>query len=57
MEDEIAAQLISYESGAGTYAPIIEGEIAILKLRAEIASEEARKAAAASRLNALLVQQ
>lgn len=57
VEDEIAAQLTGYESGAGTYAPIIDGEIAILKLRAEIAAEEARRAAAASRLNALLVQQ
>ncbi|MFH1517224.1 MAG: TolC family protein [Pseudomonadota bacterium] len=56
VEDEIAAQLTIYESGAGTYAPIIDGEIAILKLRADIAAEEARMAGAASRMNALLVQ-
>lgn len=56
VEDEIAAQITVYESGVGDYAPIIDGEIAILKLRAEIAAEEARSAAATSRLNALMVQ-
>jgi hypothetical protein len=56
VDDEIAAQLTIYESGVGTYAPIIDGEIAILKLRADIAAEEARRAGAASRINALLVQ-
>lgn len=56
VEDKIEAQLNIYESGAGTYAPIIDGEISILKLRAEIAAEEARGAAAAARMNALLVQ-
>lgn len=56
VEDQIAAQLNIYESGAGTYAPIIDGEISILKLRAEIVAEEARGAAAAARMNALLVQ-
>lgn len=56
VEDKIASQLTIYESGAGTYAPVIDGEIAILKLRAEIAAEEARVAAAIARMNALLVQ-
>lgn len=56
VEDKIAAQLTTYESGAGTYAPIIDGEIAILNLRAEIIAEEARGAAAAARMNALLVR-
>lgn len=56
VEDEIAAQLTIYESGAGTYAPVIDGEIAILRLRADIAAEEARLAAAIARMNALLVQ-
>ena len=57
VEDEVEAQLIAYESGVGGYAPIIDGEIAILKLRAEIEAETARKAAAIARLNALLVTQ
>lgn len=55
VEDEIAAQLTIYESGVGDYAPIIDGELAILKLRADIATEEARRAAAIARMNALLV--
>lgn len=55
VEDEIASQLITYESGVGDYAPIIDGELAILKLRADIAAEEARRAAATARMNALLV--
>lgn len=55
VEDEIQAQLTLYESGAGDYAPIIDGELAILKLRAEIAVEEARRAASIARMNALLV--
>lgn len=54
VEDEIAAQITIYESGAGTYAPVIDGEIAILKIRADIAAEEARMAAAIARMNALL---
>ena len=57
VEDEVEAQLITYESGVGGYAPIVDGEVAILKLRAEIAAEKARKAAATARLNALLVTQ
>ncbi|MEL7112961.1 MAG: transporter, partial [Pseudomonadota bacterium] len=56
VEDEIAAQLTIYESGVGDYAPIIDGEIAILKLRSDIATEAARMAAAIARMNALLVQ-
>ena len=55
VEDEIASQLIIYESGVGDYAPIIDGELAILQLRADIAAEEARRAAAIARMNALLV--
>jgi len=55
VEDKIAAQLTLYESGVGDYTPIIDGELAILKLRADIATEEARRAAAIARMNALLV--
>ena len=53
IEDKMAAQMTVYESGVGDYAPVIDGEIAILRLRADIAGEEARKAAAIARLNAL----
>jgi outer membrane protein TolC len=56
VEDEIAAQLTVYESGVGNYAPIIDGELAILKLRADIAAEETRRAASTARMNALLVR-
>lgn len=55
ISNEILAQQASYESGAGDYAPIIDGEIVILKLRAEIAAEETRGAVAAAQMNALLV--
>jgi cobalt-zinc-cadmium efflux system outer membrane protein len=55
IEDEMAAQLTVYESGVGDYAPIIDGEIAILKLRSDIAAEQARLATATARMNALLV--
>lgn len=55
VEDEIQAQLTLYESGAGDYAPIIDGELAILKLQADIAVEEARRSASIARMNALLV--
>lgn len=53
--NEIAIQQTSYESGAGDYSPIIDGEIAILNLRAEIATETARQGISAAQLNALMV--
>ncbi len=56
VEDEIKAQLSVYESGAGDYAPIIDGEIAVLSLRADIAAEKARMSAALARMNALMAQ-
>ena len=52
----MAAQMTVYESGAGDYAPIIDGEIAILKIRADIAGEAARKVGAIARMNALQAQ-
>ncbi|GGY48839.1 TolC family protein [Parvularcula lutaonensis] len=55
IEDEIASQLRLYESGRGTYAPVLEGEIAILTLRARIARQKASAATAAARMNSLLV--
>lgn len=54
VEDEVASRLTTYESGAGDYSPIVDGEIAILALRAEIAGEEARAAAATASMNGLL---
>jgi outer membrane protein, heavy metal efflux system len=57
VEDEITSQNTIYESGVGDYAPIIDGEIAILKLRSDIADEQARIATATARMNALLVTQ
>jgi len=56
VEDEIKAQLSVYESGNGDYAPVIDGEIAILKLREDIATETARMAAAIARMNALMAK-
>lgn len=55
IEDEITSQNTIYESGVGDYAPIIDGEIAIFKLRSDIAGEHARIATATARMNALLV--
>lgn len=55
ISNEILAQQASYESGAGDYAPIIDGEIIILKLRSEIVAEETRGEIAAAQMNALLV--
>ena len=57
IEDEVAAQFTVYESGAGDYSRIIDGEIAILSLRADIAAQQARMATATARMNALLVTQ
>lgn len=57
IKDEITSQNTIYESGVGDYAPIIDGEIAILKLRSDIAGEQARIATATARMNALLVTQ
>ncbi len=55
INEEVAAQQSNYESGAGVYAPIIDGEITILKLQTEIAAEQSRSQVAAAQMNALLV--
>jgi len=52
---QIAAQLTTYESGAGDYSPILDGEIAVLRLRGQIVDEHARRDHAVARMNALLV--
>lgn len=51
MED----RLVVYESGAGGYAPIIDGEIALLTLDYQIRAEQARADIATVRMNGLLV--
>lgn len=55
IKEQVAAQQSNYESGAGIYGPIIDGEITILKLQAEIAAEQSRSQVAAAQMNALLV--
>lgn len=55
VKEEIDAQKRSYESGAGYYGEIIEGEIILLKLRSEIAIEVANIQIYAAKMNALLV--
>jgi len=57
LEEQSRALLTSYESGAGSYAPIIDSDIAVLKLRAEIVTERALEAEAIARMNALVVTQ
>jgi hypothetical protein len=55
IEDQIAAQLITYESGSGDYSPILDGEIAVLMLRAEIVKEDSRRDRMIAKMNSLLV--
>ncbi len=55
IREQIAAQLITYESGAGDYSPILDGEIAVLRLEGQIVNEQARRDRAVARMNALLV--
>ena len=55
IRDQIAARLTTYESGVGDYSPILDGEIAVLRLEGQIVNEQARRDRAAVRMNALLV--
>ena len=55
IEDQMASQLTTYESGIGDYSPIIDGEIAILALKWEIENEITRRDTAIALTNALLV--
>lgn len=55
IEDQIASQLITYESGSGDYSPILDGEIAVLMLRAEIVEEDIRRDQMIAKMNSLLV--
>lgn len=54
IRDQIAARLTVYESGAGDYSPILDGEVAVLGLQGQIAGEQARRDRATARMNALL---
>lgn len=55
IEAQTAAQLTTYESGDGDYSPILDGEIAILMLRAEIVKEQTRRDQMIAKMNSLLV--
>jgi len=55
IEDQTAAQLITYETGTGDYSPIIDGEIAVLMLRAEIVKEQCLQDQMVAKMNSLLV--
>ncbi len=54
-QDQLEALMTVYESGAGSYADLLDAELAILILRAELAAEQSRVAATTARMNALLV--
>ncbi|WP_156811884.1 TolC family protein [Robiginitomaculum antarcticum] len=55
IEAQTASELISYEAGMGDYSPILDGEIAVLMLRAEIVKEEATRDQMVVAMNSLLV--
>lgn len=55
IEAQTAAQLITYESGDGDYSPILDGEIAIIMLRAEIVKEQTLRDQMIAKMNSLLV--
>jgi outer membrane protein TolC len=55
VQDKIETQTTSYEAGIGFFAPIVDGDIALLKLRAEIAAEQALMHSHRARLNSLLI--
>lgn len=54
-EDQLESLMTLYESGDGSYADLLDAEIAILTLRAEIAAEQSRVAATTALMNAYLV--
>jgi len=53
--EQTAAQLISYESGQGDYSAIIDSEIAVLRLQADMIKEGVRRDQAIAIMNSLLV--
>ena len=55
IEEKQAAQLISYESGAGDYSSILDAEIAVLMLRSEIVKAQTERDQLIATMNSLLV--
>jgi outer membrane protein TolC len=55
ISEQLESRLSLYESGAGDYASLVDAEIALLRLRADMRGEQARMAIATARMNALLV--
>jgi len=55
VQDKIETQTTSYEAGIGYFAPIVDGDIALLKLRAQIVAENAARDTYRVRLNSLLI--
>jgi outer membrane protein TolC len=55
VETKIKAQRRTYEAGAGDYAPLIDGQITVVSLRADLAGQVAQKMADIARMNALMV--
>jgi len=55
IEEQTAAQLISYEAGNGDYSTILDGDIAILMLRSEIVKKQSLRDQMIAKMNSLLV--
>jgi len=55
VQDKIETQTTSYEAGIGYFAPIVDGDIALLKLHAQIVAENAARDTYRVRLNSLLI--
>ncbi len=55
VQTQTETQLITYETGSGDYSPILDGEIAILMLRAEIVKEQTLRDQMIVKMNSLLV--
>ena len=56
IQDKIDSQTISYEAGIGYFAPIVDGDIALLRLRADIIAEKSTVDIYAARINSLLIE-
>ena len=55
VQDKIETQMTSYEAGIGYFAPVVDGDIALLKLRADIIAENAAADTYRARLNSLII--
>lgn len=56
IQDKINSQMISYEAGIGYFAPIVDGDVALLRLRAEIIAEKSTVDIYAARINSMLTE-